>query len=383
MPVRLQVERETRTLTITAEGAIPSEYVADGNADAVVPWLPLLESAGAPRISGSSDSLLTMHALSEDQRLVALAGEGAQSPGVLFPNARVVTIDLDMSRPLLEPALAWEGLDGVMLSPAAANQLSPHQVELLESAGVTLAVRAAAPPDGRWPWKRQGDFWVLRHEPAGPRQVVEPLGYTPTYSWPRGWPPGFRRQLLLASLVFILLAVAVSMWRRRATVIAMVAFCAASAGLLAWWYSRQSPMLDLAGGVMSSGGSLAQIDLWHWRSPLRPADGKFAVGGLTYPILPDAKHATVAGLHLVCRPDGTPAAFEFHLDSQQSIAFLTRLVRTDVPRPALAPATEPLKTFADELYLRPGEIIRGQFRATDPQSGQTVPLIWITPRNQQ
>ena len=378
MPVRLQVHDVSTTITLSANGAVPTDYRASGNSDVIVPWLPLLGSGGVPRISGAGDLDFTPHALSDDESLVALAGEDAQNARLLFPGKKVIVIPLDLSRPLMEPALAWEGVDGVVLSSAAAKQLSPEQIEVLASASVVLAIRDVAPPDRRWPWRQEGDFWVLRHTLVGPRDAIEAAGYSPTYSWQRGWPAPFRRQLLLAALVFMLLALAVTLWRSRITAIVFVGFCAASAGLLAWWYGRQSPMLNLAAGVMVTDAPLSQVDVWHWQSPLRPSDGKFPVNGLTYPILPDVKHAATTGLRLVCRADGSPSAFQFHLEPQQSLAFVTRLLRTDVAGPTLSPAAEPFQSFANDLYVGRGETIRGQFHATDPQSGQPLPVVLIT-----
>ena len=382
MPVRLQVRDMNASVVIEGDGAASTEYRAQGNSDVVVPWLPLLATVGSPHIKGGVGSDVALHALTDDERLVALGGEESESAQSLFPGKRVVAIPLDLSRPLLDPPLAWGGLDGVVLSSAAAKQLSPGQVEMLASAGVVLAVRGS-PPDSRWPWKREGDFWILRHEPAGPRDVIEEAAYGPTYTWQRAWPASFRGQLLVGGLVFVLLAVAVSLWRSRVTIIAFVALCAVSLALVAGWYSRQSPVLGLAGGVMISDAPVSQIDAWHWRSPLRPADDAFPADGLTYPILPDAKHAATVQLRLVCRPDGSPSTFEYHLGSQQSLAFVTRLLRPDTPRPSLAPAQEPFESFAEALYVSPGQSIRGQFLAIDPHSGRPVPVIVIDGGNQR
>jgi hypothetical protein len=376
-PVRLQVRGGTSPLTISAEGAISTEYRVEGNTDVIVPWLPLVGSPGALRITGAAGLAENSHGLSDDERLVALASENAEAARTLFPDKRVIAIPLDLSRPLLEPALAWEGIDGVVLSASAAKQLSAQQVEVLASAGVVLAIHASPPPDNHWPWKREGDFWVLRHAPAGPGDVIEASAYAPTYDWLRGWPAAYRRQLLLAALVFILLAVAISLWRSRAMPVTLIAFCSASTWLVAWWYSRQSPVLELAGGVLITDGRLSQVDVWHWRSTLHPAEGNFPAEGLTYPILPDTTHAALTGLRLVCGSNGGPTAFEYHLEPQQSLAFLTRVLRTDVPPPVLSPAAEPFKNFADELYLGRGESIRGQFGVTDPHTGLSMPLVVI------
>jgi hypothetical protein len=375
MPVRLQTRGYSGSVTIAARGAVPTEYPAAGNADVVVPWLVLVSGPGEVQVSAAGHPKLSLHALADDERLVAVAGEEGDAAPSLFPGLKIVAVPLDLSRPLLDPPQAWESLDAVVLSEAAAQQLKSRQIDVLASAGVALAVRASHPPDHRWPWKRQGNLWVLRYDPAGPSHAIEPAGYTPTYGWERGWPVAFRRQLLFAALVFVLLAVGLALWRSRWAAIAMILFCAVAAGLFGWWHARKSPMLMLAGGIIVSDGPVAQVDLWHWFSPLRETAGQFPADGLTYPILSDLRDATQTQFRLVCAADGSPASFTFRLAPREALAFLTRLLRTETTHPALAPAAEPFKRFAEDLYLRPGESIAGQFLAADPISGRPIPIV--------
>jgi hypothetical protein len=383
MPVRVQARGESMPITLSADGSIPTEYRPTGNADVIVPWLMVTGSPRDARVLGATNPNLALRPLADDERLVAFAGDESDIARDLFPDQKLVTVQLDLSRPVLDPAQAWEVLDAIVLSPAVADRVTDAQREMLASAGVILAIRSRQPPDARWPWKQHGDYWVLRHDPVGSIGIIEPSAYAPTYGWERGWPTAFRRQLLVAAAVFVLLAVAVTLWRSKWTSPAFVALCALWAGVLVMWNARRSPVLTLSGGVMVLGDHVAQVDVWHWLSPIRATDAQFPIAGLCHPILPDPKHADQIRLRLICGPDGSPQAFSFHLERGQSLAFLTRLLRTDVSQSSLQPVTEPLKSFAQELYLRDEQEIAGQFRATDPQTGEAVPVVVIAPKPPQ
>src|SRR5689334_4444758 len=67
IPVRLQVHDVSTTITLSAQGAVPTDYRASGSSDVIVPWLPLPGSAGIPRISGTGNPDVTPHALSDDE----------------------------------------------------------------------------------------------------------------------------------------------------------------------------------------------------------------------------------------------------------------------------------------------------------------------------
>src|SRR5581483_2245273 len=163
---------------------------------------------------------------------------------------------------------------------------------------------------------------------------------------------------------------------------AFVALCTIAAAVFLFWYVLRSPVLILSGGVASVTDHVAQVDVWHWLSPVRAADANFPAEGLCHPVLPDARHADQTSLRLICDSDGSPRAFSTHLEKNQSLAFLTRLLRIEIPHQT-EPAAEPMKSLAQNLYLREDQQIEGQFRALDPQSGEALPVVLLAPRQRR
>src|SRR5438105_2049464 len=94
---------------------------------------------------------------------------------------------------------------------------------------------AARAPDDRWPWQRQGEYWVLRYEPAGPRDGIEPAAYGPTFGMDRGMPFATRRSIVLLAAAFAIVALGLTLWRSRWAVAAVVLLSAlVAAGVAAW-----------------------------------------------------------------------------------------------------------------------------------------------------
>ena len=376
----MQVHDEPGPLTLSAPGAITTEFHPSGSSDVIVPWLIVTGLPTEFRLPAPHGSDVPLQALADDERLVAVADDGPIDAASLFSDAKIVSVRLDLSRTLLEPAQAWESLDAIVLSSTAARRVTDEQRQVLLAAGVALAIRSLQPPDTRWPWVHRGEYWVLRHPLAGPNHVVEPAAYGPTYGWCRGWPLVFRRQILLVAAVFILLTLGLRLWRTRIAILVMLAFCALAWGMLLRWYGQQSAVLTLSAGVMISDGRVAQVDLWHWLSPVRAANATFPAGDLCHPILPDPNHAGATRLRLLCRGDGRPESFEFHLEARQSLAFMTRLLQPNPSQPALVPAAELFRSFAQDVYLGSDQAIAGQFQATDPETGASVPVVLVAPR---
>ena len=314
IPVRIVRTSETAAVKIDAPKTVPTELAAGPDADVVVPWLAVTESAGPPswQLAGGDKHELPiqLRALGENERLVGFAGANVESGPSPFPGKTIVPIPLDLSRPLLEPVSAWESLDAVVLSPSAVARLdSAHRAALL-AAGTTVVVRSSSPPDQEWPWKRSGDEWVLSlPRPLGPEEVLEPQAYVPTYGWERGWPRAFRRQILLAGIAFAILATGLSLWRTRWTIVGVVALAGVAVAGFAFWYARQSPVLQLAVGIQIPRPGATQFDLWSWQSPVRPADASFPFAGLSKPVVATLRQIDGEELKLLCDEQGRPRRF--------------------------------------------------------------------------
>lgn len=379
MPVHVAIGEADGPITLRAAGAVPTEVQAPAGRDAIFPWLPVTgairgvhcESSG----SGGESIDLPIRALAENERLVGVAGGDADAARPLFPGKTIVPIALDLSQTLPGPPCAWETLDALVLSEAAFARLSQNQWQTLAAAGTGLIVHSSERPDGAWPWQKVGNDWVLWHPPAGPDSLTEDEVYMPTYGWERGWPASFRRRAILLAVLFSIFVTALALWRSRWTVVALLGFCAITAGGLAWWYSRLSPMLELLRGVMVLDDSVAQYDLWSWRSPVHETDDSMPSVGLTHPYFASAQQLEQTGIRLIYRASDGRVQFAYHLDRGQSIAFLTRWLIARPQLLALQPAAGAMRDFAEQFYLSPSARILGQYVADSRDGTGQVPVV--------
>lgn len=381
MPIRVAGATHDDLIMLLGSGAIPSNIQHPESADFIMPWLIVSDDVPDARWQQASGPVhhLELHPLADDQRLVGFAGTQEDLARTLFPDSTIVPVQLDESR-LLEPVEAWECLDAVVLSASAAARLDETRRALLLAGGTVIAVRSEAAPDERWPWKKQGGYWVLRYVPAGPQSMIAPDAYTPTYSWDRGWPTNFRRRLVVVAVLFCIFSLATLLWRSRWTALAFVAVSLFFLGGLAIWYSRQSPILQLSSAVRVEAQPYSQFDLWTWQSPVRSAEASFGFSGVAHPVIATLKQIEQTHLRLICRADGKPDHFDFHLESMQSLAFLSRQLRFSPALPALGGPSRASTDFADALYLRPGDSIKGQYVANGPRQPVPVLVIVASPR---
>ena len=382
MPVRIKGNGGKREqIELRAGGAVPTQARLASNADVVVPWLAISELR-EPRWSspGEQDVPLqpALRPLGDGERLVAFTGpEDPTLAAALFPGKRLIAVALEPSRPLLEPAIAWETLDAIVVPPAVFERLA-DRCQLLLAAGMAIVVRSEsqAPPDARWPWTRLGDYWVLRHESIGPGEVIVPAAYSPTYAWERAWPPAFRWKLGAFALVLCILATAASLWRSRMALLALFIVSGGAALVLTLWYSHQSAVLELRAGVIVRDKQFAQFDLWRWQSSVRPADTSVEVSGLVHPVFATARQAEQMQFKLLAAPDGS-MRFAYYLEPQQTAALMTRTLRSDWLPGALQPVMPALQTFAQDLYVQPPARLLGQFSARTSQTSNSTPIAVI------
>ena len=375
LPVGIHGAAGQTSISLKAHGAIPTELKSIDSNDVMVPWLTVTDSISNAQFNsdGSSHAIdVDLHPLGSQEKLVAFAGPTGDA-SFLFPGSTIVPIHLDPANPLPDPLEAWDCLDGILLSSSAAARLSEEQRATLLAAGTALAVRSDSAPDGHWPWTHQGDYWVLRFAPAGPNSMVEPNAYVPTYGWDRGWPESFRRRVFFAAVLFSILALATLLWRSRWTILLFVSITAAFIVVIAIWYSRQSPVLQLTSAVRVDAGPISQLDLWTWESTVRPTSSV----GIGRPVLGTLAQIEQTGLRLICRSDRRPGYFAFHLIPGQSMAFLTRQVRVALPLPTLSPSSRESLDFVNALYLRPSDRMLGQYSTHLGAEGEPFPMIVV------
>lgn len=374
MPVRVTVTGVGGELELHARGAMPT-WVAGTAApvggEMTVPMLMVSESAKELVVGGAAP--VGLRVLGEDERLVGFAGADVGAGKALFPGATLIAVRLDLTGPLLDPPLAWEGLDAVVLSPAARARLSDAQTGVLVSAGVALVVVGEAVPDRRWPWERSGGgAWVLRHRVAGPASAVAAGAYAPTYTWDRGVPGRVRRQVVWVAAVFCICAALASLWRSRRAAGAVVGLCVLTAAGVGAIYMRSPPRLLLQKTIAVRGDRLTQYDDWAWHASLGESRSSMPAYQLTVPVFASSRQVEVSGVRLECDARGKPLAYVFRTGLGESLAFVTRDVLPSFEISGYAPAVAPWGRFATDLYAMPGDRLAGEAQIAAELSATVV-----------
>src|SRR5205823_5990445 len=135
----------------------------------------------------------------------AMSADEAQA---LFPGKTIVAVKLDPAHPLPGTAAAWEVLDAIVSEAGPAAGATATTYRTLLGSGVIIAVRSPQAPDSHWPWRRQGAWWVLRHDPLGPASALNEAGYTPVMSWSPGAPAHARATVLALGVLLAIAALA-------------------------------------------------------------------------------------------------------------------------------------------------------------------------------
>ncbi|HWE03234.1 MAG TPA: lysophospholipid acyltransferase family protein [Tepidisphaeraceae bacterium] len=366
MPIRVVAHCDTAgdVLSLHASGALTTDIkAADGSINATIPWLSIrtIRDVGWTVSSADHPVALPLHALDEDERLIGYAGADPDVLAARFPGKKMIRVELNMADPLPGPAVGWESLDGIVLDSSAAGRLSQGAVATLLACGAAIAIRSAHMPGGGWPWKRQGGYWVMHANVAGPDAAYFPEAYQPTQAWARGWPAALRRQALGAAAVFAIFITALTLWRSRWTAPAVVALCALTAAAAIRWRDHQPVDIAAGGSVIVLTDSTTQRDQWTYHAVLRSADCRVPWRSLSRPVFGYRQQAQEIGARLRCAADGEPALFSYHLQPRQSLAFVAReLSPARVTLSTTMPITSPLRTLADNSYAMAGDRMSGQ-----------------------
>jgi len=220
MPVR--VSPGNGETLLSGDGMIPTIVpIAYGG---VVPVLVL----EAPVDSSGQTGL---RVLSPNDRLIAIVGSSEAAAAVdLFPNEKPpIVVRVDPSVALTGPSLAWETLDAVVLD----RPPEPEKVEKLLAMGVVIAMRTQDVPDHQWPWRREGELWVVRPQLVGPGGAIGGEAvHLPTVGWDVRLPSATKRQIVLAAaLVSLLLISALLVRHGRRSIVLLIALPFAGAAL--------------------------------------------------------------------------------------------------------------------------------------------------------
>jgi hypothetical protein len=336
--------------------------------DATLPWLIVRSPANlhwtTSRGGHSLEAMLLP--LAEDECLIGFAGADPDALKAYFQNKKLVGVPLDLGNPLQGPVAAWAALDGIVLDATAAARVTKAQLAGLLAQGTAVAIRSRQRPAGRWPWRRAGEYWVLQVPISGPTSAYVPAAYDPTAGWTRGWPAAFRRQIVLAAVLFSILALATTLWRSRWAVVLLVSLCGIAAGGAIAWRANQSVTLQAGGSILVLTQTTSQQDIWEYRSVMRSADPSVDWRDAMWPVFGSRMQVEQKPVRLVCSVDGQPIGFRFHLEPGRSLAFLTRMLRPEPPVVATTtPVSSPLRVLAENAYLREGDQIVGQVAPAD------------------
>jgi hypothetical protein len=363
-----------------------SVKLRQGRLDVTVPWLvtspvaakrPKLvielrpESATGPDLQPLADhQRLVGHTLPLDPNLARqLLNQGEQGGD----SAQIIPIPLDPAQPLKSHPCAYELLDAIVLDDATAARLRPDDIPSLLASGVTVAIRTARPPLPNWPWRRVGEYAVLRHAPVGvaPAPYHE-AAYAPVANWQAGWPWSFRRRVLLIAAVCCVLILALALLRPRPVLLWSALLIAGLLTAVGKWWSVHLAIQQAGGEIVvlpdPANSNLTQTDAWTYQTTTAPRPATLQWRDDSRPIFASPAGVNDVWLTLNCDPaTGRPTEFFARIPANRKIAFLSRTLGPAAPRtPPKTPVTSPLKSFAESTYATPTGRVTGQLPIAPP-----------------
>lgn len=371
MPVRLSNDGPAATVTLEADGIVPTTLTLSG--EMTVPLLVLRAPLRQVQVHADSTSVIELPgtALGTGERVIGFTGSpDPHLAAALFPDRPVLQLPLDVDFPSMPP-LACEVLDALVVEgPLGAGHLDTGR--WLE-AGVVLVVRSETRPDGYWPWRREAGAWVLRPPGAGPRtSLVGEAGYLPAFSWRPGRDPDVRRNAAVVGAVVALLMLTPlllpSRWRVPGALAAGLLACG---GVLGWWMHLPATT-SIAGSIVVEDDGLVQHDYWVYHTARREGADEAMPLGRVRPMLFDPRQAESVQL----RADA--AGWRWVLRDGARLAVLGRSVAVATPALKVDPhARSTMTPLARALYESPRRQIAGAAAEVDhpwrPVILRTVP----------
>jgi type II secretory pathway pseudopilin PulG len=362
MPV--MIESGDAITELLADGALTTE-VAKGRT-ATVPLLML-------GVSVPSVQNVPLHVLGANDRLVGFTGNESGVAAQLFPGQICIPVRIDPTVLLSGPTIAWESLDAIVLE----NPIESKRTSELLAAGITIAIRLAAPPDSTWPWQRVGEYWVLRHEPAGPLGSIEGEAvYVPLQAWQPGQAAHLRRQVVLVAIAMSLAMISTLLIRRpRQSLIAMIIVALLCAAVVEVWRRQQPSVRSAEGSVVVAQNGLLQTDQWQFEVASASGSGIQSVAA-DRPVLVDELQADRLHLRARCDTQGN-LSWQFELPSGSALALLSRRLDRAEPMEATTSTSRrsPLNDLARRVYLRSGLRIVGEISEDEADRWPGVLLV--------
>src|SRR5208337_186605 len=132
MPVRWE---GLQAVQLSASGAITTRLETVDQSRGVFPWVVI-----GPNVANVSDRTLPpLHPLEDSDCLVADVVSNDSDAGSLFPNRRMIAIHVDADE-LTGPAMAWQTLDAILLTPAGFDKIPQPMRHQFFAEGVKLVV---------------------------------------------------------------------------------------------------------------------------------------------------------------------------------------------------------------------------------------------------
>lgn len=377
MPVRWDISSGNSSggiIHLSASGAIAARVQWTGNPHGVFPWLvidPNVRDVRWRLPDGSAGDFPSLHPLEDSDWLVASSLDDDSAAAALFAGRHPIVIHAPSG--IEGPAMAWETLDAVLLTPDALAKLSWPDRRDLFAAGVELAVMTQARPDGILPWQRRGPWWVASSDLHLP-PMVDADAYAPTYGWTAGRGADLRRHIFLLGVIYCLIVAGVALRRSRWTPAAIVAISILAGFVFASENRKYSPVFRRGGIVRLIDGSALE-DQWVYQVSHRDADFQMAVENSVRPVFFDRSQPRGMNLTIDCEDSGQPIAISGRLTADEPLAIMRRRLSTTIATaPLVAPPTTPLRLLAsDPMYGR--FTIAGQVGGVAPdQSWPTLVL---------
>ena len=376
MPVLLRAGANAplRDVRLDGQGIVPTVVSAQGG-EIVVPVLVISPSAREIVVRGAGTAApirLPLRELPSDRQMIGLIREaGDQLLPFIPPAPTIVRAELDRAMVREAPPLALEMLQSVLLDdPSLIGDPGAWL-----ATGVQVLLVGRPPPDATWPWVEMQGLSLLRVDLLGPRAaLIGDDAYLPVQGWSPGRSPALRRQVVLAGVLFSILAVACALAPRRAVALTSLAVVTiASCAILHAWHRAHAPLNVLAGQVAVEHGRVTQWDAWTYFTSRPRIVASMPFNGAVRPVLVDAAQAESSALRLHWSDDPSGRYFEFNAENDARQGFVSR---TMTPRPAALEVTAvarpgPFAALARALYRDDRYSVAGQLE----RGGSPVVLI--------
>lgn len=346
MPVviRFDAQDATGPIELRAAGAIPVTIAPRSSAGELIIPLLVLAPLSDLRIITSSGEIpidAPLRQAGADDYLVGF------TPG-LIPAGAILGIEIHNLPAVATIPVAWELFD----------ELRIERLDLLDEQ--TIACMLAA---GTIITDASGK--TLMCDPAGPSGALAgESAYLPVAGDGGGLRAALRRQIVLASAIFAILATGCAMLRPAgrslAAIVALVVVT--SLGIALW--RRAIPRIGHSTGTVfvEHGADMLQRDRWSFVAARDSVRVDMPLLDTLRPMLLGAAHAQAIDLtlHVVNGP-GAPV-FRVRMNQGMSISFMSRTVRTDGVAPATidGQVTSPLLPLVWAMYTPSGVRFVGQ-----------------------